>query len=373
MCGIFGYVSTKENSAKIVLNSLKKLEYRGYDSWGVAEIAKGKIFIKKRVGKIGSANVDNLPNGKIGLGHTRWATHGGVTEANAHPHLDCTENTVVVHNGIFENYEEIKKALIKKGHKFVSETDTETIAHMLEDQLKKLSLPEAVRKVFNQMEGLNAVITINTNNQSLVAARNGSPLVIGLSTQGNFLASDVSALLPFTKKIHFLEDYEMAILTDKSVNLLDVRTGKSKKLKIQTIDWNLDQGEKGKYKHYMLKEIYEQPGILSDIAVNGISQAEKIAGIIKDAKGSYLVGCGTASYACLAGTYLFSKIAKFHINSAVGSEFGYHLDFLNRKSLVIAISQSGETMDILESVKKAKEKGTKIASLVNVLALLFIE
>jgi glucosamine--fructose-6-phosphate aminotransferase (isomerizing) len=367
MCGIFGYVSGKENSPKIILGGLKKLEYRGYDSWGVAVISNNKIFVKKKAGKIGSANVDGLPKGSIAFGHTRWATHGGVTNINAHPHFDCGKETAVIHNGIFENYEEIKNQLIKKGHKFISETDTEVISHMIEDQLKKSSLPESVRKVFNQMEGLNAVIVINVKEKLLVAARNGSPLIIGFGKDENFLSSDTPAILPYTKNVYFLEDNEMTILSDKSVKVIDVKNGKVKKIKIQKIDWTIEQEKLGKYKHYMLKEIYEQPEIINGIAVNGKEQAERIADIIKNAKGSYLVGCGTASYACLAGTYLFSKIAKFHINSAVGSEFGYHLEFLNKKSLVIALSQSGETMDILESVKKAKETGAAIASLVNVL------
>jgi glutamine---fructose-6-phosphate transaminase (isomerizing) len=367
MCGIFGFVSQKENSPKRILEGLKKLEYRGYDSWGVAVISNNKIFIKKKIGKIGSANVDNLPKGNVAFGHTRWATHGGVTDINAHPHFDCSKETAVIHNGIFENYEEVKNRLIKRGHKFISETDTEVIPHMIEGDLKESSFSETFRKVFNQMEGLNAVIAINTKEKLMVAARNGSPLIIGFGKSENYLASDASAILPYTKNIYFLEDNEMAILTDKTVKILDVKNGKTKKIKIQKIDWNIEQENLGKYKHYMLKEIYEQPKIIADIAVNGKSYAKKIANIIKGARGSYLVGCGTASYACLAGTYLFSKIAKFHINFAVGSEFGYHLDFLNRKSLVIALSQSGETMDILESVKKAKEKEAKIASLVNVL------
>jgi glucosamine--fructose-6-phosphate aminotransferase (isomerizing) len=367
MCGIFGFVSEKERSPKIVLEGLKSLEYRGYDSWGVAVVSHKKIFLKKKAGKIGLSNVKELPVGKVVFGHTRWATHGGVTDANAHPHLDCTGNIAVIHNGIFENYLEIKKRLAKRDHKFVSETDTEVVAHMIEEEIMKSSFPEAVRKVFNRMEGLNAVIAINTKDQSLVAARNGSPLVIGFGVNENFLASDVAALLPHTKTVYFLEDDEMAILTAKSVKVLNVKSGKNKAFKTQKINWNIKAGEKGKYKHFMLKEIYEQPGIISDIAGSAAGQAEKVAGIIKNARGSYLVGCGTASYACLAGTYFFSKVAKYHINSAVGSEFGYHLDFLTPKSLVIAVSQSGETMDILESVKKAKNKGAKIMSLVNVL------
>lgn len=367
MCGIFGYIGTRTDSKDLVFEGLKSLEYRGYDSWGVAVVTKNKIVIKKKAGKIGKSHVSNLPIGNIAIGHTRWATHGGVTDTNAHPHLDCSKTIAVIHNGIFENYEGIKNGLIKKGHKFISETDTETINHMIEDISKTHPFSESVRLAFGKMEGLNAVIAINTKDREIVAVRNGSPLVVGFGVNENYLASDASALLPHTKKVYFLEDNEMAILTDLSVKIFDAKTGAEKKIKKQLINWDVKQGERGKYKHFMLKEIYEQPQMLSDIASSAVGQSQKLADLIHKARGAYLVGCGTASYACLAGTYMFSKIAKRHINFAIGSEFGYHLDFLNKDSLVIAVSQSGETMDILESVKKAKERKAKIASLTNVL------
>lgn len=364
MCGVFGYVGGGNNAAKIVFDGIKGLEYRGYDSWGVAAIAKGKIYIKKKAGKIGSNNVDNLPTGNLAIGHTRWATHGGVTELNAHPHPDCIGNIAVIHNGIFENYEEIKKKLIKHGHKFISETDSETIAHLIEDLIENNNFTESVRKTFNRMEGLNAIIVISKNENEIIAARNGSPLVIGFGENENFLASDATAIIPFTKQVYFLEDGEMAIISNKSVKIINVKTGKNVAYKTQKLNWNIDRGGKGKFPNFMLKEIYEQPRIILDIASNP-SQEIRVATTVKKAKGTYLVGCGTASYACLAGQYLFSKIAKCHINSAIGSEFGYHLSFLNKESLVIAVSQSGETMDILESIKKAKERHTKIACLTN--------
>jgi len=199
MCGIFGYIGYKSSASKLVFDGLKSLEYRGYDSWGVAVVSENRIFVKKKAGKIGNANVDNLPEGNLAIGHTRWATHGGVTDINAHPHLDCKGAIAVIHNGIFENYEEFKKKLIAKGHKFVSETDTEVISHMIEDLNKKMAFSEALKSVFRQMEGLNAVIAINNKDKSLVAARNGSPLCIGFGKNENFLASDASALLPYTK------------------------------------------------------------------------------------------------------------------------------------------------------------------------------
>lgn len=369
MCGIFGYVGKRKDGQKIVFDGLKSLEYRGYDSWGVGVVpgdASGRIAVKKRTGKIGNSNVDDLPGGSLSFGHTRWATHGGVTQANAHPHLDCSGKIAIIHNGIFENYEEVKNKLLSGGHKFISETDTETLTHLIEDNAKKATFSEAVRAAFNKMDGLNAVIAVSTKEKSLVAARNGSPLVIGFGKNENFLASDAAALLPYTRNVYFLEDNEMAILTPDGVNVLDVKSGKKITPDIKKLDWKIENGEKGKYESYMLKEIFEQPQIISDIATSGAAQAEEIAEIVRKARGTYLVGCGTASYACLAGSYLFSKLAKRHVNPAIGSEFGYSLDFLNKDSLVIAISQSGETMDILESVKKAKDRGAKILSLVNV-------
>ncbi|MBI2066260.1 glutamine--fructose-6-phosphate transaminase (isomerizing) [Candidatus Woesebacteria bacterium] len=370
MCGIFGYVGYRDIAPRLVFNGLKTLEYRGYDSWGVgvvpSAIGKG-IVVKKKAGKIGNANIKDLPKGLLAFGHTRWATHGGVTDINAHPHLDCTGNIAVIHNGIFENYQEIKQKLLSKGHKFISETDTETISHLIEDLSKKAPFAEAVRLAFKQMKGLNAIIVIDLNENLLVAARNGSPLVVGFGKAENFLASDATALIPHTRDVYFLGDNQMAILAPKRVTIAESKTGESVSFKKQRLNWEIVQGEKGRYPFFMLKEIYEQPRIVSEIASTMAEQAEKIAKIIMKAKGTFFVGCGTASYACLAGTYLFSKIAKKHINWAIGSEFGYHLDFLNKESLVIAISQSGETMDILESVKKAKEKGARILSLVNAL------
>lgn len=369
MCGIFGYVGNKTNAAATVLNGLKRLEYRGYDSWGVAVIplSGNKIALKKKAGKIGMAKVDDLPKSSLAFGHTRWATHGGVTDINAHPHLDCTGTIAIIHNGIFENYEDVKKDLAKKGHRFISETDTEVAVHLIEEYVKSMTLTEAVRATFNHMQGLNAIIVMDVKSGTLIAARNGSPLVLGFGKDENFLASDPAALLPHTHDVHFLEDEEMAVLGRDSITITQVKTGKKIQPKKQKLSWSTSQAEKGSYDYYMLKEIYEQPGVLSDIIASAGNYEKKMADVIRKSRGTYLVGCGTASYAAIAGQYIFSKVAKRHVNAAIGSEFGYHLEFLNKDSLVIAISQSGETMDILESVKKAKAKGAKILALVNVL------
>lgn len=367
MCGIFGYVGYRTNAPKIILEGLKSLEYRGYDSWGVAAVTTGKIYLKKRIGKIGEANVDELPASSFAFGHTRWATHGGVTDINAHPHLDCSKKIALIHNGIIENYEEIKKELIKKGHSFISETDTEVAAHLIEEYYKQTDFISAVKKAFNKFSGLSAIMAINTTDNTLAAARNGSPLVVGFGKGENFIASDSTALLPHTKTVHFMEDNEMAVVTKQKVSLFDVQTGKQKQISKMKLNWQIQQAQKGKYPYFMLKEIYEQPEIITNIAQNNLTDAENLAKIIRRSRGCYMVGCGTAAYICLAGTYLFSKIAQRHINTCFGSEFGYQLEFLNKDSLIIALSQSGETMDILESVKKAKNKGAKIFALVNVL------
>ncbi len=383
MCGIFGYVGHKNNAASIVLEGLKSLEYRGYDSWGVAvvptanttnnpirtnkRIYTNKIIVKKKIGKIGDATVGDMPKASLAFGHTRWATHGGVTDLNAHPHLDCTGTIALIHNGIFENYLEVKSKLLAKGHVFVSDTDTEVTVHLIEEYAKTMMFTKAVQRAFNDMEGLDAIIAVNNKDHQLVAVRNGSPLVIGFGDGENYLASDAAALLPYTRQVHFLEDDEMAIVTDDNVNIYHARTGETIYPKKQHLNWTIDQVQKGSFKDFMLKEIYEQPGLLSDIATTSLAQSQKLASSIQKAKDAYMVGCGSASYVCLAGSYLFSKIAKRHINWAIGSEFGYHLDFLSKNSLVIALSQSGETMDTLESVKKARERGAKIFALVNVL------
>ncbi len=380
MCGIFGYIGNKKTAATIVLEGLKSLEYRGYDSWGVAVVPtasskfkvqssklKNKIVVKKKAGKIGNARVDEIPASSFAFGHTRWATHGGVTDVNAHPHLDCTRSIAVIHNGIFENYEDVKKNLAAKGHRFISETDTEVIAHRIEEYTKTMMFTKAVQRAFNDMEGLNAIIVMKADEPRMVAVRNGSPLVVGFGHGENYLASDAAALLPHTRQVHFLEDSEMAIVGQNAIMLFHVRTGDRISPKKQHLPWSITQAEKGDYPYFMLKEIHEQPGIVADITASSISQAEKNAAMIKKSFGSYIVGCGTASYAAIAGSYLFSKIAGRHVNWAVGSEFGYQLNFLTDKSLVIALSQSGETMDILESMKKAKEKRAKILAIVNVL------
>lgn len=371
MCGIFGYVGKKDNAAEIVFEGLKLLEYRGYDSWGVAVKNGQGVDVDKHVGKIGQAKV-KLNGSNIGIGHTRWATHGGVTVENAHPHLDCKKQIAVIHNGIVENFKELKDELTKKGHKFISETDTEVIAHLIEEYLKRSQpagrqgFASAVRDTFNSLKGLNAIVAMNSKSKEIVAAKTGSPLVIGSNSHGFFVASDTSGILKHTKKAIFLEDNQMVILGDK-LKLIKLPEGKEIKPLFHTVEWKFKQAHKGNFKHFFIKEIFEQPEIINNIALNYKQETKKLAALINNAFGTFMVACGSASYAALAGTYLFSRVAKKHVNFSVGSEFKYLEDYITPQTLVIPISQSGESVDVIEPVVSAKKRKATIVAIVNVL------
>ena len=365
MCGIFGFVSSKEHSSSEILEGLKLLEYRGYDSWGVAIKLKNTIIVEKNIGKIGTAKLKPRKS-TLGIGHTRWATHGGVTIANAHPHTDCKKTIAVVHNGIIENYQELKLDLIKKNHKFISETDTEVFAHLVEEFLKKDGFAMAVKKAFNSIHGLNAVVVMSSESSEIVAAKTGSPLIVGIGDKEFFISSDVAGIIKHTRKVIFIEDNQMVIL-GKKLQLIHLPEGKEIKPKIQTLTWKFEETQKGKFKHFLLKEIYDQPHVLENIAINYDDATKKLSDLISKAFGTFMLGCGTASYAALFGTYVFSKVAKRHVNFIVGSEFNYLEDYITAKSLVIPISQSGETIDVVQPVNVAKKKGATIAAITNVL------
>lgn len=377
MCGIFGFVSKKPQPVSQVVSALFALEYRGYDSWGIAAKAenlsskdkKSRIMVEKKTGKIGNSAIFKSSftdlKSKLSIGHTRWATHGGVTIENAHPHLDCTRTLALVHNGIFENYEDVRKILEKKNHKFTSQTDTEIIVHLIEEYYKIYPLPTAIQKAFNLLQGLNAIVVMDLKSNSIIALKSGSPLLLGVGPETLYVASDVSAIIPYTAKIVVLEDDQMAILKDK-LEIQSIFDGH--KIKIRTEDFShiKKDGGKDKYRHYLLKEINEQPKILASIYKIEKENTEKVSNEIRKAFGTFMLGCGTASYAALAGEYYFSKIAKKHINFSVGSEFKYIQDFITDKSLIVPISQSGETIDVVEPVQKARKKGAKVVSIVNV-------
>ena len=368
MCGIYGIINDKNNqAAQTVLEGLKKLEYRGYDSWGIAVIPENSIEINvdKHIGKIGEAKT-NLPSGLIALGHTRWATHGGVTDSNAHPHLDCNKKIAVIHNGIVENYQEIKEELIKKCHQFVSETDTEVIAHQIEEKSKSKKINEAIFETFKLLRGSNAIAVLDFDSKTIIACRNGSPLVVGLGSSQFFLASDVPAFLKETNKVYFLNDGEAVVLSNSGVKLFDLKAEKEKALVSQVLDWKLEDAEKSGYPHFLLKEIYEQLKTIPKTTSINENEIRKLANKINSGYKVVLTGCGTASYCALATKYFFAQQG-IDVQAIPSYEFMPFSKFIDKKTLVFAISQSGETIDVVDPVAKAKKKGSKIAAIVNVL------
>lgn len=359
MCGIFGYVGTSSDASAKVFAGLRDIEYRGYDSWGVSFWEEDKFKVIKQIGFLPKSH--SFPDSSLAIGHTRWATHGGVTVENAHPHLSCDGKLVLVHNGIVENYLELKKQL--KNHKLKSQTDTEVIIHLIEDHLKSKQFKEAVAKVFNKLTGLSAIVV--SDGKEIVACKIGSPLVVGKTDDGFVLASDPNALLPLTNKLIFLEDGQMVVLNSE-LKLYKVEDLTEIQPEFTTIDWEYSKSDMDEFPHFMLKEIYEQPKVLYN-QLQSLDSVKKIVEEIKKAYGTYFLGCGSAAYACMLAEYLFSEVAKKHINFSLGSEFNYTEDFLTDKSLLIAISQSGETIDIVEPVNIAKKKGAKIVGLTNTL------
>ncbi|UCD03682.1 MAG: glutamine--fructose-6-phosphate transaminase (isomerizing) [Candidatus Woesearchaeota archaeon] len=366
MCGIVGYIGEKE-AAPILLEGLKKLEYRGYDSAGIATLAKNTVHVKKDKGKINDigfeASLRALP-GNIGIAHTRWATHGEVTKENAHPHSDCSGNIIVVHNGIIENYQAIKKTL--NLHTITSDTDSELIAHLIEHEMDSgKDFIEASKSALKKLEGNYAVLILNRKENQIVASRDGSPLVIGVGKDEYFPASDIPAFLNHTKKVIYLSDGDFVII-NKNLEFFNLEEDKKVEREIDNIEWDAEEAEKGDFDHYMLKEITEQTETIQKAIDQNEDEINYIAKQIKEGYGIFLVACGTAYHACLNAEYLFSKIAKKHINVVSGSEFPHFKHFLKENSLVIAISQSGETADVLEAVKAAKSMKSKVLSIINV-------
>ncbi|OYT32636.1 glutamine--fructose-6-phosphate transaminase (isomerizing) [Candidatus Woesearchaeota archaeon] len=370
MCGIVGYKGSR-NAVEVVFKGIKDLEYRGYDSWGIASLSNldNEIEVVKEVGKIGSVLLENimLKPSKVAIAHTRWATTGEASKVNAHPHISQSKSFALVHNGIVENFQELRKELETKGYKFYSQTDTEVIVKLVEEELKNHSdLKDAVRSAFQKLKGRNAFVLVEKESKRLIAVCRGSPLMIGLGQDEFFLASDPSPLLNYTKRVIFLDDDELTVIGN-DFRIFDVKTGVELKKQVGILNWNPEQAKKGKYPHFMLKEILEQRHTIKQALVQDPELIQKIAKEINNAFGVYAVGCGTAGKVCLAGTYAFAKIAKKHINFAFGSEFPYFSPFIVDRSLLIAVSQSGETADTLEAMKTVSDRNGKIVSLVNVM------
>ncbi|MFH1294518.1 MAG: glutamine--fructose-6-phosphate transaminase (isomerizing) [Candidatus Aenigmatarchaeota archaeon] len=365
MCGIIGYLGNG-NGATIVMEGLKNLEYRGYDSFGFALRTNKGIEIVKKVGKIGDSQGLFLKETDMAMGHTRWATHGAVTQPNAHPHTDCSGSVVIVHNGVIENYQELRKELKEGGHKLNSETDTEVIAHMIEEYCKKMSFVDATKKAIKRLEGSYAILAMKDTESVMIAARKGSPMVLGVGKGEYFVASDIPAFLKHTKKVVYMYDEDLAVISDDLI-MYNLKTGAIVERPVDTVEWNVEQAKKGSFPDYMLKEISEQAETIKRASEQDPSIINKMAERIKQAYGVFFVAAGSSYHACLAASYIFSKVSNRHINVVLASEFPNYEHFLTNKTLVIAVSQSGETMDVLKAVKAAKNQGSEIISLVNVM------
>lgn len=379
MCGIVGYIGERP-AQEILLTGLKRLEYRGYDSSGMAIIlpAKNTLSIRKSPGKISALDklLKSKPlDGSLGIAHTRWATHGAPTQANAHPHADCDNEIVLVHNGIIENYETLKNQLLKEGHIFRSQTDTEVIVHLIEKFYKDIPLEDAVRKALKLVTGSFAIAVISKREPGkLIGARSGSPLIVGIGKNENFLASDAPAILEYTKDIIFLAENEMAILNKDRFKIIDL-AGNTIAKNPERLSWDIEQAQKQGYKHFMLKEINEQPEIIENLINlripkdNRIIFKEQYVGVkkLKSIKNIFVVACGTAYHAGLVGKYVFETLSKIPIQIDVSSEFRYRDLLINKDTLVLAISQSGETADTLAGVRQARKLGASVISICNVL------
>jgi glucosamine--fructose-6-phosphate aminotransferase (isomerizing) len=366
MCGIIGYVGNKEAN-KILLEGIKRLEYRGYDSVGIALFADEKIVIKKDVGKIDEVHkkLNFLePKASLGICHTRWATHGNVTKENAHPHSDCKEKIAIVHNGIIENYQEIKEFLKKSGHRFKSQTDSEIVAHLIEEFGKNYDFVEACKKAFSMLQGSFAILAIKEEENKIVGIRKDSPLVIGINENESFAASDIYALLPFTKNFIFLQNYDFVVLEVGKVKIENLINGNVER-KVEKIDVNFEDIDKKDFHHFMIKEILEEANVFEKAFNQNENDVNSFVEEIKKARRIFLVAAGTSYHACLAGSYLFAK-AGILTKPIIASEFANFLDLVDENTLIIAVSQSGETADVLDAVRKAKEKGAKIFSILNV-------
>jgi glucosamine--fructose-6-phosphate aminotransferase (isomerizing) len=369
MCGLIGYIGD-EPAAKILSEALLRLEYRGYDSAGVAIINDGNIFLAKDTGNVAhvlqECNVEKL-KGNLGIGHTRWATHGGVTKENAHPHCDDKMQIAVVHNGSIENYVELRKRLSRK-HEFISETDTEVIPLLIRDYIDSgLAFELAVFATAKELKGSYSILAVSTlDPDKIIAVRNESPLVVGLGEKSNYVGSDVLSFLPYTKNVVFLSDKEAAVITKDKVCFYNENHEELSK-KVTQIQWDWKTGTKGNYDHHMLKEIEEQPQAIRQAIIQDDKQINRMAIEILRSRQIVFVGCGTSRNAALIGRYVFSKIGHVFSDVILGSEFGYFVDSVDKGTLVIAVSQSGETADVLSGLQKAKAKGATVFSLVNMM------
>jgi glucosamine--fructose-6-phosphate aminotransferase (isomerizing) len=377
MCGIIGYIGSKP-VVPVLLDGLRRMEYRGYDSAGVALVGERGIELRRSAGKLSNLEhtIESEPvDGRYGVGHTRWATHGRPTEENAHPHRDCTGRIVVVHNGIIENYLELKAELQRQGHDFKTETDTEIVAHLVEREMKADGLENAVRRALTQMRGMFALVLVSAEDpEKIVAVRNGPPIVVGLGKDEFFVASDIPAILSHTRDVVFLGDEEMAVITRSGVEFTDY-SGRAVSKTTQRVMWDPIAAEKGGHKHFMLKEIYEQPSAARDTILGRVSldsgrifladlniREEKFRGLEKVT----VIACGTSWHAGLVGKYLIEAVAHVPVEVDYGSEYRYRDPIVSANELAIVITQSGETADTLAALRESKRKGASSIAICNV-------
>src|SRR3989338_4251231 len=357
MCGIIGYIGEKEAN-DILISGLECLEYRGYDSAGIAVISKNNIInINKKKGRVEILKSMPKLSGSIGIGHSRWSTHGIPSDRNAHPFTDQSNRFAVVHNGIIENYLELKEELRSQGIQFSSDTDSEVIVHLIAQNYQG-NLQEAVLKIIKRLQGAYSFCVIKAEGQEIIGARNGSPLVIGMGKKENFFASDVSAIIEHTRYVIYLNDFQIARITKDNVEVYNFQ-GEEEALDVREVNWSLEKAQKQGYKHFMLKEIFEQPEVIKETMKVPINIHQNFSRII-------VVACGTASYASLVGKYLIEEIAKIPVIYEIASEFRYKEPLLNKEDLVLVISQSGETADTLAAVRLAKQKGAKTLGIINI-------
>jgi glutamine---fructose-6-phosphate transaminase (isomerizing) len=377
MCGIIGYIGDKP-VVPVLIEGLRRLEYRGYDSAGVAVVNGKGIELRRSAGKL--ANLEQVIQkepltGLYGLGHTRWATHGRPTEENAHPHRDCSGRIVVVHNGIIENYLELKRELQSQGHKFITETDTEVVAHLVEQEWKDDGLEHAVLRAMARLRGLFAIVLMSSDDdQKIVAVRNGPPVVVGLGDGEWFVASDIPAILQHTRNVVFLDDQEMAVVTRAGVKFFNL-AGQPIEKKPQRVTWDPVQAEKAGYKHFMLKEIFEQPTAVQETILGRVSRDTGLVhldemsltdGDFRAVNKVQLIACGTSWHAALVGKFLIEQLAKVSAEVDYGSEFRYRSPIIDAKTLTVVITQSGETADTLAALREAKGRGSKSVAICNV-------
>jgi len=387
MCGIIGYIGGKQ-VLPILIDGLRRLEYRGYDSAGVAVVRNGTIELRRSAGKLSrleEALAMHPLDGEYGIGHTRWATHGRPTEENAHPHRDCTGQIVVVHNGIIENYLDLKRQLQKEGHRFVTETDTEIVAHLVEREMKQAAsnasdgkhdgLENAVRRALLYMRGLFALVLISADDPNkIVTVRNGPPIVVGLGENEYFVASDIPAILSHTRDVVFLGDEEMAVITPSGVEFTDY-SGRAVSKKSTRVMWDPVMAEKAGYKHFMLKEIFEQPWAVRETVLGRVSvesgqvflhEIEIPDRVLREVDRVVILACGTSWHAALVGKFMIESLARVHVEVDYGSEYRYRDPIVSNKTLAIVITQSGETADTLAALREAKKKGATSIAICNV-------